>query len=461
MSSNQFSCQNNPPAAEAEPSVRTARLTPSKSSGIVLLITMVVLLVLATLGYTLASRVSAQRHRDNYVVDYTNACYARDSAIKYALAALEDLNSIEFVSRPNEPDFSDLFHLKEPEYRQLLEQWAAELAKNQPELLDNSGEQPESPDLEGVDENGNITGLLSDQEAGDSNGKLAADSNAVDKLKIPGPYGPPWPFVTEPVEFEIGSTTVKIEIEDENAKYPAGWAIIDNEKVQREAQAGLETFCEWMGFDSDRIESVKGQLKQIGSIKPFKVEFKPVVQRTPVTTQVPNPARRGARTQRVVYRTTSVSQADLLTKQTKDFSKLFHSSLLDTQMLAAPTIISEDRKESALKYMGLWGTTQVNINSAPRNVLEAAFTFGGDADKIAEEIIKKRREKPFASIDELKKELFRFSDSIEKSRPYIATTSSVFAIRVTAVSGAAKASAIVIVLKKDGGGIERVAIVCG
>ncbi|MGA2322841.1 MAG: hypothetical protein ABSG22_03235 [Sedimentisphaerales bacterium] len=454
MSSNLFSCQNNPPAAEAEPSVRTARLNSSKSSGIVLLITMVVLLVLVTLGYTLASRVSAQRHRDNYVVDYVNACYARDSAIKYALASLEDLNSIEFVSRPNEPDFSDLFHLSEPAYRQLLEQWAAELAKNQPEPLDNSGEQPESTDLEGVDENGTI------QEANDSNGKHAADSNAIDKLKIRGPYGPAWPFVTEPVEFEIGSTTVKIEIEDENAKYPAGWAIIDNEKVQREAQAGLETFCEWMGFDSDQIESVKGQLKQIGAIKPFKVEFKPVVQRTPVTAQAPASARRGARTQRVVYKTTNVLQAELLTKQIKDFSKLFHSSLLDTQMLAAPTIISEDRKESALKYMGLWGTTQVNINSAPRNVLEAAFTFGGDADKIADEIIKKRREKTFANIDELKKELFSFSDSIEKSRPYITTTSNVFAIRVTASSGAAKASAIVVVLK-DGGKIERVAIVCG
>ena len=450
MSSNLFSCQNNPPAAEAEPSVRTARLNSPKSSGIVLLITMVVLLVLVTLGYILASRVSAQRHRDNYVIDYVNACYARDSAIKYALAALEGLNSIEFVSRPNEPDFSDLFHLSEPAYRQLLEQWAAELAKNQPEVLDNSGEQPESPNSVGVDENGTI------QEANDSNGKHAADSNAI---RIRGPYGPVWPFVTEPVEFEIGSTTVKIEIEDENAKYPVGWAIIDNEKVQREAQAGLETFCEWMGFDSDQIESVKGQLKQIGAIKPFKVEFKPVVQRTPVTTQ-PNPARRGARQQRVAYKTTNVLQAELLTKQIKDFSELFHSSLLDTQMLAAPTIISEDRKESALKYMGLWGATQVNINSAPRNVLEAAFTFGGDADKIADEIIKKRREKTFANIDELKKELFSFSDSIEKSRPYITTTSNVFAIRVTASSGAAKASAIVVVLK-DGGKIERVAIVCG
>ncbi len=110
---------------EAEPSVRT--------SGIVLLITMVVLLVLATLGYTLASRVASQRHRDSYIIDYTNACYARDSALKYALAALEDLNNVKLISRPNEnePDFSDLFHLSEQEYGQLLEQWAVELAKNQ------------------------------------------------------------------------------------------------------------------------------------------------------------------------------------------------------------------------------------------------------------------------------------------------------------------------------------------
>jgi hypothetical protein len=184
------------------------------------------------------------------------------------------------------------------------------------------------------------------------------------------------------------------------------------------------------------------------------------VQRTAVTTPGPVPARRGTRTQRVIYKTGTVPQAELLAKQTRDFSKLFHSSLLDLQMLAAPTIISEDRKESALKYMGLWGTTQVNINSAPRNVLEAAFTFGGDADKIADEIIKERREKTFADIDELKKELFRFSDSIEKTRPYITTTSSVFSIHVTALSGVAKASAIIVVLK-NGDKIERIAIVCG
>jgi type II secretory pathway component PulK len=129
-------------------------------------------------------------------------------------------------------------------------------------------------------------------------------------------------------------------------------------------------------------------------------------------------------------------------------------------MLAAPTITSEDRKESALKYMDLWGATQVNINSAPRQVLESAFTFGGDAEQIAAEIIKKRREKPFASIEDMKKEFFRFSDTIEKSKPYITAASNVFTIHVTAVSGVAKASAVIVVFK-DGGKIERVAVASG
>jgi hypothetical protein len=149
----------------------------------------------------------------------------------------------------------------------------------------------------------------------------------------------------------------------------------------------------------------------------------------------------------------------LIARQTKEFSRLFHSSLLDTQTLAAPTIATETRKESALKYMGLWGSMQVNINSAPRHVLEAAFAFGGDAQQVAEEIIRIRQQKPFKDIDELKKELFRFSDSIEKSKSYITTTSKVFTIHVTAVNGVAKASAVVVVLK-EGGKVERAAVLC-
>src|SRR4030042_411187 len=94
-------------------------------SGIVLLFTLILLVVLATLGYTLSSRVAAQRHRNQYIIDYSKAKYGCESAVKYALATLEEINP-QLIERPNEPDFSDLFALSEAQYQELLEQWRQE-----------------------------------------------------------------------------------------------------------------------------------------------------------------------------------------------------------------------------------------------------------------------------------------------------------------------------------------------
>ncbi len=102
----------------------------------------------------------------------------------------------------------------------------------------------------------------------------------------------------------------------------------------------------------------------------------------------------------------------------------------------------------------------MNINTAPRHVLEAAFTFGGDADKIAEEIIQRRRIKPFTNIEDLRKSLLKYADSIEKCKKYITTASRFFTIKVTAVSGVAKASAV-IAITKDGKKVEKIAIISG
>jgi type II secretory pathway component PulK len=129
-------------------------------------------------------------------------------------------------------------------------------------------------------------------------------------------------------------------------------------------------------------------------------------------------------------------------------------------MLARPTIESPTRRESALKYISLWSATKVNINTAPRQVLESVFVFGGREKEIADEIILKRRIKPFASIDEFKKELFSYSDSINKCTGFIVTESSFFTVKLTAVSGIAKVSALIAV-SKDRNQTKRVAIVAG
>lgn len=108
--------------------------------------------------------------------------------------------------------------------------------------------------------------------------------------------------------------------------------------------------------------------------------------------------------------------------------------------------------------MGMWASRKVNINTAPRHVLEAAFTFGGDADRIAEGIIQRRRTQPFTSIADLQGALFGYSDSIKKCEKYITTASNFFTIRVTAVSGVAKTSAVIAIMK-EGNRMKKIALI--
>jgi hypothetical protein len=435
-------------------------------SGIALLVTLVLLVVLSVLMLTLSTRLSAQRHRDKYIIDYQSARYARDSAVKYALATLNDMNTPLLIERPNEPDFSDLFTMDEEQYRELLDAWSLEneeMSSLEDEWrLERDFSSPNFEDISPNDVNG--FGDMNDTSYTGTFG----DFNDPNSQRIPGPYGPPWPFVTEPIEFEIGPAKVRIEIEDENAKYPIGWAVVDDKSIQREAIAGFETFCEWMEVNDVEIESLQDQLKQISEIKSFKVDFKTITQmeRVPVPTPATSTStRRTSRSRvrpprmRTVRKTISV--AEQITEQSADFAKLCHSSMLDTESLARPSIISETRKESPLKYIGLWASRKVNINTAPRHVLEAAFTFGGDADLIAEEIIQRRRIKPFADIEELRRELFRFSNSIEKCEKFITTVSSVFTIKVTASNGVAKASAVIGITKDEKKKIQKIAVISG
>ncbi len=411
--------------------------------GIVLLVTLMLLVVLATLGYTLSSRVAAQRHRNQYFIDYSKARYGCDSAVRYAIATLEDIDP-QLVSRPNEPDFSDLFALDDIEYHELLAQW-----NPGPEFTPSGGGKASS-DMADIDGLGKLG----------PGGSGPGGFNGFDSMSIRGPYGAPWPFVTEPVEFEIGSATVRIEIEDENAKYPLGWALLDGIKVKREIDAGFATFCEMARLDAQQIDALTEQLARVGEIKPFKQEFKSITKTVKVPVKTTSTGRsRTTRTKTRPYKK-SISASQQVSEQTTHFAKIFHSSLIDTEALARPTVVAESRKESPLKYIGMWGSRKVNINTAPRHVLEAAFIFGGNQVEIAEAIIQLRREKVLGTIDELKDELFRFSDSIDKCAQYITATSRFFTIKITAVSGAAKASCI-IAITKDGDTVKQVAAING
>ena len=417
--------------------------------GVILLITLVILVILATLGYTLTVRVAARRHRDQYLIDYSIAKHACASGLKYALASMKDLE-VQLISRPNEPDFSDVFALPEPQYQELLAQMDLDLTDGNSPDVDLGETMMGAPDF-------------NDLNDVDPNRALASNPKPPE---IPGPYGSPWPLVTEPVEFEIGTAKVKIEVEDENAKYPLGWAMLDDENRKAEAAVGWTTFCEWMGYTAMEIDSLSADLGKVRDVRPFKVEFKPESEAVKPPASLRSRTSRSSSTRartpaRPTVRRKTISVSDQVNRQNKEFATLFHSSMIDADLLARPSIASDSRRESAMKYLGLWATRHVNINTAPRHVLEAALAFGSiaDAPKIADAIIQERKVNPVADVNELKRTILGYSDSIDDCKDFITTTSTVFTVRVTAVSGVAKATAMAAV-SKEGDKIQQIAVIC-
>lgn len=458
---------------------KTTRLHPKTMAltnrpAVALVLTLVVLVVLTTIVYTLASRLGQIRHRQQYLIDYQVSRYACDSAMKYALTAIKQMN-FKLIKREDKPDFSDVFTMDREEYAQFLEEWAQQKAEQ--EVLEKADQVDSTADYP-ADNRGTDNSFTDNQNKSllDDLMKFLDDPNSIadandlplgtytdpNALFVPGPYGPEWPHVCKPIKFEIGKTKVTIEITDENAKMPLTWAITSDKNVNNLAEDALETFCEWMQMDFVEIEELADQLQEVKDIKSFTINLKPITTTKRVTKpkrSTPQSRRRSRRpSRRRSTKTTTTKTKRPAIAHTTDFAKLLHSSVIDFETLATPLPDVGDRYESPLKYLALWGSQRVNINTAPRHVLEAAFTFGGDAEGIAEEIIQRRREKPFKNIKDLEKSLYRYSGSIRKTKPYITTASVFFAVKVAAVNGNAKTSTVATVIKR-GRNIEPIAMI--
>ena len=428
------------------------------------MVVLVLLVVLCAIAYTLTSRVSSHRRRTEYMIDYQAVRYARDSAVKYALTTLQDINQPVIIERPTEPDFSDLFAVVETQRRQLLADWAESITAEQAlkhqkkvkDFLRAATDINDFNDVNDFNDIGSFLGIIPDSN-------LAVDINDPNNLQIPGPYGPPWPLITEPLNFMIGDTTVTIEIHDENAKYPLGWIMLDDIETKRQIQAGFETFCEWMDVNSLVVQQVEDEIAELNEIKQYKLKVEDVKITKKEQIKTPARTRRTRRTasqRRTQVRTTVTTIP--ATVHLTDYARLYHSPLVNTEVLARPTVVTDDRSESALKYISLWPSNVVNINTAPRHVLETAFAFGGltKAVDAADAVIQRRKIKPFEDVNEISREFFNYAGTVDKCRQYIVTNSELFTIRITANRGLARASAV-IAIRKNKGKMEKIAVLSG
>ena len=459
-----------------------------KNAAFALLVTLVVLVVLTALTAGLATRMTMAKRRQQYMIAYQQARYGLDSGLKYILAEMPR-TSFTYQSREGMPDFSDVFWMDQAAYSQWIAQWAETATEEQIEAAMKEG--ASLYEAEPVDV-GSLMSRLSSLFGGDEsdpnsmNIEVASSDEPVDEdvyfmeldpndIDVPGPYGVAWPYVTEPIEFEVGNCMVTITIEDENAKLPLSWLVQSyGENDTSPTFYAMQTFLEWMAevsedgtSDLGELEDVlKEDMKTIYGRKKFTMNAGDILikpARSVGTTRYRTVRQRDPKTGKIVTKRVPITTKSTTTNTTSqkrpavahrtDFAKLFHSSLLEQDRLSVPRQYRGlgDEKETVLKYLGLWGSQRVNINTAPRHILEAAFSLAmtsSEAVDVTDEVILKRQEAPLKKIDEIK-ELGRLdTDTFDKLKPYITTASTFFKVRVTSHCGNASASAVAAVVKE-------------
>ncbi|MHC4834755.1 MAG: type II secretion system protein GspK [Planctomycetota bacterium] len=466
---------------------KTTQQLAERPAGFVLLTTMIVLVVLASLTTGFALQLSMAKRRHQYMIEYQRARYGLDSAMKYILRTLPT-RTFSLSGRQEQPDFSDLFLMNQQEYAAFIAAWAETATDEQIEAVLKEGASLTQP--QGLSTEDQISGLLSlfgggggaDSDANDMTPRpydgdeslyvVELDPNDV---MVPGPYGPAWPYVTEPIDLEIGPCKITITIEDENAKLPLSWFVTNSKTANKRAENALKTFAEWISWGEmtpGELESeIIDAMDEVYKKKMFTLKPGPILLRTTTTSRAASQTKTGktSRTRRTTSRTPTRTTTRTTTKKRPtvahrtDFAKLFHSSLLDQEFLAQPLPDTADRRESPLKYLSLWGSQRVNVNTAPRHVLAAAFSLSMDSFDLPEfvqEVIEKRKEKPFSKLNELKELGGLDAETMKQLDNYLTTTSTFFQIRVTSRSGNARSSAVATVVK-EGRKTERLAVLYG
>ena len=430
------------------------------SQGAALVFALIALAVLTSLAFTLTSTLAGRKHRQQYLIDHQAAKYACDSATKYAMDKMGELK-VEYAQRNDQPDFSDLFWMNKEEYESMLQSWAEQIDEKKLEESQSKKKEKSVKDNEKKAEAQGNKGNV--QEAGLADMLLLfglADPNMMDDdqmykatdpntLAVPGPYGPVWPLVAKAQELEIGNVKVTVTIEDENAKLPILLAMSGDEETKREREACFMSFFEWMGAEKEDVDIFFESADSATMRKKFTKKLKDIqiTKQEPVETSVSEKSRRGtSRSSKKTARTKMTTTKRPEIKHMTDYVFVLDAEF---DKISLGRVLSEfdGKKESLLKYMGVYGSSQINVNSAPRHVLEAVLNYGGDSDSIADQIIIERQVKPFKNYDDLKERLFRYSDSLEKCKDMLVTDSIYFSVHIRAVSGGAVVENVCVVMK--------------
>jgi len=388
----------------------TIKEKKSNKRGFVLLLTLMVLIILATLIVQFQADTALHVRASGFRLEKIQCKYAAESGLMVASHLINDIMTTQrkrpTTKQPAEP---------EPEPKQ--------------EPTDGSVDPNSIIDPDGItDPNAMLEKLLD----------VAAE---------------PLAFLLDRQTVEIGPATVEIEIQDENSKLPVLWALKspyksgkdkDKKLIQNLAEL-LDIPVSTMDFAESKAMEIAGKLDipdaeiTVRSIYRTRNRRRDKKTGKVVTAKKRPSSQKIWRASRKPFRQKELSELREQRRETMAlFGKQWNKTLeqdRDGELLTEPLI---DRAGSFSDYLGVWGHDKININTAPAEVLEAAFKTMGMTSEMAQAIVDYRQRKLFANTSELQKATKINTNMYRALRIIVTTRSDTFTIKIKAKYGRAK-----------------------
>ncbi len=252
-------------------------------------------------------------------------------------------------------------------------------------------------------------------------------------------------FVIKEETIQVGEAEVTLEIHDESAKWPVMWVFASpfgagTSSVKPDTQ--VANLGESLDLESEVAELAMDLIREIGkpaSLPPAEFTITLSRGRSSVST---NSRLRGRSTSSsVVTRrrhlgyTKRVEEGDQRRESMGEFAKQLQHELhynSEYSFLKEPLFEDGDR---FVDYLGPWGHNKININTAPKRVMLAAFSGLGFTESMAEAVVSRRETMMFASTSELRELALIDDDVRSKVTPLCTTGSDTFSVHVTARLG--------------------------
>jgi hypothetical protein len=242
--------------------------------------------------------------------------------------------------------------------------------------------------------------------------------------------------------FQMGDATVTIKIYDENAKYPVLWSMGSpysrggrpSDKFIPELGKLLNSPDKTAGYAqglvSELARSIRLPPQEIVATKDNRSTRRSKGKENPTTEQ----SAVWISKRRPLSVRKRMAQNDERYQLMATFAEQWYQQVADNpeyQLLREPMT---DRSGNFMEYLGLWGHNRINLNTAPAEVIEIAFSEMGLTRDIAQAIVEYRKKKPLLGTGQLK-EIDSIQPFLQVIQSLSVTQSDSFSIQIKAQSG--------------------------